>query len=73
VRRAAAPERWHQLLVETLTRLRDFGAFTIDADPHKPDATVRRAHFVRNDRMWSSAMSRAVSIGVMSCWVSARR
>ena len=37
------------------------------------DLAARRAHFVTNDRMWSSAMSSAVSIGVMSCCVSARR
>ncbi|MEV4266619.1 TetR family transcriptional regulator C-terminal domain-containing protein [Kribbella sp. NPDC049584] len=32
---AAAFERWHQLLIETLTRLRDLGVLTDDADPHK--------------------------------------
>jgi hypothetical protein len=32
---AAAFERWHQLLIETLARLRDLGVLTIEADPHK--------------------------------------
>jgi hypothetical protein len=32
---ALAFESWHQLLIETLTRLRDLGVLTIDADPHK--------------------------------------
>lgn len=32
---ALAFERWHQLIIETLTRLRDLGVLTVDADPHK--------------------------------------
>jgi TetR/AcrR family transcriptional repressor of nem operon len=32
---ALAFKRWHQLLVETLTRLRDLGALSIEVDPHK--------------------------------------
>jgi TetR/AcrR family transcriptional regulator, transcriptional repressor for nem operon len=32
-----------------------------------------RAHAVRNDFTWSSAISRAISMGLMSCAVSARR
>jgi TetR/AcrR family transcriptional regulator, transcriptional repressor for nem operon len=32
---AAAFDRWHQLLIETLTRLRDLDVLTSDADPHK--------------------------------------
>jgi AcrR family transcriptional regulator len=32
---AMAFESWHQLLVETLTRLRDLGALASDVDPHK--------------------------------------